>query len=88
MQLTKLIETQESTATSAGTATSIGSATCVRLFNQTAGVVTVGVSTSVGAATTISFEIPSNYVEFLQKTSSDVIFTSTAIRANKVGFTH
>lgn len=88
MQLTKLIESQELTGASAGAATSIGSATCVRLFNQTAGIVTVGVSTSVGAATTISFEMPAYHVEFLQKTASDVIFTSAPIKANKVGFTH
>jgi hypothetical protein len=88
MQRTKIIGTIVQTATSAGAATSIGSATCVRLFNNTAGVSTVSISTSVGAATTLSFSMPSNSVEFIEKLPTDVIFTSVAIQANQVGFTN
>jgi hypothetical protein len=88
MQRTKIIDTEVSTATSAGTATSITSATCVRLHNNTGSVVTVGVSTSVGAATTNYFTMPANSVEFLEKLPTDVIWTSSAIRAAKVGLTN
>jgi hypothetical protein len=88
MQRTKIIETEVATATSAGAATSIGSATCVRLHNNTSGVATVGVSTFVGAATTSYFSMPANSVEFLEKLSTDVLWTSTAIKAAKVGLTN
>jgi hypothetical protein len=88
MQRTKIIETEVSTGASAGAATSIGSATCVRLHNNTAGVDTVGVSTIVGAATTNYFSMPGNSVEFLEKLPSDVIWSSSAIKASKVGFTN
>jgi len=88
MQRTKIIETEVATATVAGSASSITSATCVRLHNDTAGVATVGVSTLVGAATTVYFSMPANSVEFLEKLSSDVLWTSVAIKATKVGFTN
>ena len=88
MQRTKIIETEVSTGASAGAATSIGNATCVRLHNDTAGVATVGVSTIVGAATTSYFSMPGNSVEFLEKYSTDVIWTSPAIQAAKVGLTN
>ena len=88
MQRTKVIETEVSLGTSAGAATSIGSATCVRLHNDTAGIITVGVSTIVGAATTNYFSMPGNSVEFLEKLPTDVIWTSSAIKAAKVGFTN
>lgn len=86
--ITKIVTTQVNTATSAGTATSITDATCVRLYNNTAGIVTVGVSTIVGAATTNYFELPGGSVEFLAKSPSDVIWSTTTIRANKVAFTN
>jgi hypothetical protein len=60
----------------------------VRLHNNTAGIVTVGVSTVVGAASTNYFSMPANYVEFLEKLPSDVIWTSSAIQASKVGLTN
>lgn len=88
MQITKVIETQISTPTTAGTATSVSSATCVRLCNDTAGEITVSISTSVGAATTNSFTLPRYNVEFLQKAPTDVLYTSSTIKANKVGFTN
>jgi hypothetical protein len=88
MQITKLIETQISTPTTTGTATSLNSATCVRLCNDTGGEITVSISTSVGAATTTSFTLPRYNVEFVQKAPTDVIFTSSSIKANKVGFTN
>jgi len=88
MQRTKTLETQETTGTTPGTATSISSATVVRLYNIQAGIVTVGVSTQVGAATTEYFAMPAGSVEFLEKASTEVIWTSSAIRANKVGFTN
>ena len=88
MQRTKIIESEVSTGTSAGAATSIGTASCVRLHNNTAGVVTVGVNTQVGAATTVFFSMPGNSVEFLEKYPSEVIWTSVAIKAAKVGFTN
>ena len=88
MQITKLIETQVSTPTTTGTAISLNSATCVRLCNDTAGEIIVSISTSVGASTSNSFTIPRYSVEFLQKIPTEVIFTSSAIKANKVGFTN
>jgi len=88
MQRTKIIESEISTATTAGAASSIGSASCVRLHNNTVGVITVGVSTLVGAATTSFFTMPANSVEFLEKYPSDVIWTSSAIKAAKVGLTN
>jgi hypothetical protein len=88
MQRTKIIETEVATSTSAGVASSIGSATCVRLHNNTAGIVTVGVSTLVGAASTVYFSMPANSVEFLEKLPSDVIWTNIQIKATKVGFTN
>ena len=88
MQRTKIIESEVSTGISAGAATSITNATCVRLHNNTVGVVTVGVSTIVGAATTNYFSMPSNSVEFLEKLPTDVIWTSSAIKASKVGLTN
>jgi hypothetical protein len=88
MEITKIITTEVSTPTTAGTASSISDATCVRLFNNQAGIVTVGVSTLVGAATTNFFAMPGSSVEFLQKTSTDVIWTSAVIKANKVAFTN
>lgn len=88
MEITKIITTEENTPTTAGTASSISDATCVRLFNNQAGIVTVGVSTLVGSATTNFFAMPGSSVEFLQKTSTDVIWTSTVIKANKVAFTN
>lgn len=88
MQRTKIIETEVATASSAGSASSITSATCVRLHNNTAGVVTVGISTLVGAATTLYFSMPANSVEFLEKMPTDVLWTSSSIKATKVGFTN
>ena len=88
MQRTKIIETEVATATLAGSASSVTAATCVRLHNNTAGIVTVGVSTLVGAASTVYFSMPANTVEFLEKFPTDVIWTSTSIKAAKVGFTN
>jgi hypothetical protein len=88
MQRTKIIETEVATGATAGAATSISNATCVRLHNDTGGIITVGVSTIVGAATTNYFSMPANSVEFLEKLPTDVIWTSSAIKAAKVGFTN
>lgn len=88
MQRTRIIETEIATATSAGTATSISNATCVRLHNDTSGVATIAISTSVGAATTNYFSMPAYSVEFLEKLPTDVIWTTPAIKASKVGFTN
>jgi len=86
--ITKIVTTEQSTGTSAGAATSISDAICVRLYNNTAGIVTVAISTSVGAATSTYFSIPNGSVEFLAKTPSDVIWSSASIKANKVAFTN
>jgi hypothetical protein len=88
MEITKIITSEVGTAITAGFATSISDATCVRLFNNQTGVVTVGINTVVGAATTNFFTMPGSSVEFLQKTSTDVIWTSVSIKANKVAFTN
>ena len=88
MQRTKILSDVVATPTSAGLASSIGSATCVRLYNNTVGIVTVSISTSVGAGTTFQFAIPSTTVEFLEKLPTDVIYTSSQIQANKVAFTN
>jgi hypothetical protein len=86
--ITKIVADQVNTPTTAGTASSIASATCVRLFNNTLGVATVGVSTLVGAASTSFFAMPAGSVEFLTKLPTDVIWTSPTIRANQVAFTN
>ncbi len=88
MQRTKVVESEVNTETNAGAATSISNATCIRLHNITSGIVTVGVSTIVGAATTIYFSMPGNSVEFLEKLPTEVIWTSSVIKATKVGFTN
>jgi hypothetical protein len=88
MQRTKVVESEVNTETNAGAATSISNATCIRLHNITSGIVTVGVSTIVGAATTIYFSMPGNSVEFLEKLPTEVIWSSSAIKATKVGFTN
>jgi hypothetical protein len=88
MQRTKIIESQENTGASAGAATSISYATVVRLFNSTAGIVTVGIAESVGAASTSYFAMPSGSVEFVEKVASHVIWSTASIKANKVGFTN
>lgn len=88
MQRTKVLATEASTPVSAGTASSIGSASCVRLHNNTSGVATVGVSTIVGAGSTVYFSMPANTVEFLEKLPTDVLWTTPAIVASKVGFTN
>lgn len=88
MQRTRIIETEETTGSNAGAATSISNSTCVRLHNTTSGIVTVGISTAVGAGTTIYFSMPGNSVEFLEKHPSDVIWTSSSIKASKVAFTN
>lgn len=88
MQRTKIIATEETTGTSAGAATSISYATVVRLYNNQSGIVTVGIAESVGAASTSYFTMPGGSVEFVEKVASHVIWTSAAIKANKVGFTN
>jgi hypothetical protein len=88
MQRTKIVATEVSTGASAGAATSISSATCVRLHNDTAGIITVGVSTIVGAASTNFFTMPGNSVEFLEKLPTEVIWTSSSIKAAKAAFTN
>lgn len=88
MQRTRIIETEVSTGSTAGVASSITNATCVRLHNTTSGVATVAISTSVGAATSTYFSIPGNSVEFLEKTPTDVIWSSPSIQAAKVAFTN
>jgi hypothetical protein len=88
MPITKIVSTEVNTGANAGAATSISDASCVRLYNNTVGVVTVGVSTQVGAASTNFFTMPAGSVEFLQKAPSEVIWSSSAIKANKVAFTN
>lgn len=87
MSRTKIIDTEVSTPTSAGLASSISNATVVRLHNNTSGVATIGISSQVGAATTVYFSMPGNSVEFLEKHSTEVIWTSPAIKAAKAGYT-
>lgn len=86
--ITKIVASEVDTGSNAGAATSISDATCVRLYNNTVGIVTVAISTSVGAATSTYFSVPGGSVEFLVKTPSDVIWSSSPIKANKVAFTN
>lgn len=88
MPITKMVATEVATPTAAGSASSISQATCIRLHNDTGGIATVGISTLVGSGTTIFFSMPANSVEFLTKLPSDVIYTTPAIKAAKVGFTN
>ena len=85
-QRVNLIANEQATPTTAGTASSISKATCVRLYNQTGGDVVVNVSATVGAASTNQFTMSAGRTEFLEKLHTDVIFTSGAIKAAKVGF--
>ena len=87
-QLLKLIATEVTTGANAGAATSIGDATCVRLVNTHTDDVVVAVSTQVGAATSMYFTMTTDTTEYLQKTSTDVIWLDTGIKANKVAFTN
>lgn len=87
MSRTRIIESEVATATAVGTATSISSATVVRLHNDTGAIVTVGVATVVNAATSRTFTLPANSIEFLDKYPTEVIWTSAAIKAAKVGYT-
>lgn len=87
-QRVRLIADEVATPTTAGAASSISRATCVRLYNDQAGDVIVNVSATVGAATTNQFTMAAGRTEFLEKESTDVIFTDSAIRAAKVGFTN
>ena len=88
MQRTRLIESEVGTGTSVGAATSINNATCVRLHNDTSGTVVIGVATEVSAGTALTFTMPGNSVEFLEKLATDVIYSSISIKASKVGFTN
>ncbi len=89
MQRTKIIATEVAMPTTAGAASSISEATCVRLYNGSGAAATVSISTAVGAATTNTFTMATGDVEFLQKSSTDVIFASSAsVRAAKVGLTN
>jgi hypothetical protein len=89
MQRTKIIATEVAMPTTAGAASSISEATCVRLYNGSGAAATVSISTSVGAATTNTFTMATGGVEFLQKSSTDVIFaSSTSVLAAKVGLTN
>lgn len=88
MQRTKILSDIVTIPTSAGTASSISSATCIRLHNDTLGVVTVSISTFVGAGSTYNFSMPASSIEFLEKLPSDVIYASSGIKVNKVAFTN
>ena len=87
-QRVNIIATEQATPTTACTASSISKATCVRLYNQTGADVVVNVSATVGAASTNQFTMSAGRTEFLEKLHTDVIFTSGAIKAAKVGFTN
>lgn len=89
MPITKIVDTEVNTGTSAGAATSITDATLVRLYNDSGADRVVAISTIVGAASSTYFTIPNGSVEFLQKNPTDVIWSNgTAIKANKVAFTN
>jgi hypothetical protein len=88
MSRIRIIGTEVATGANAGAATSISDATVVRLHNDTAAIRTVGLSSMVGAATTAYFTMPANSVEFLEKYSSEVIWTDSAMKAAKVGYTN
>jgi hypothetical protein len=89
MALTKIIESEVETPTTAGAASSISSATCVRLYNDKNDHIKINISPSVGAATTVFFHLPKGSVEFLTKLPTDVIWTeNSAIKVNKVAFTN
>ena len=88
MARTLLIANEVALQTSAANGTSVSSATVVRLFNGAGGIATVSMASTVGAADTVSFTMPQNHVEFLEKPASYVIWASdTAVKATKVGFT-
>lgn len=89
MQRTKIIATEVAMPTTAGAASSISEATCVRLYNGSGAAATVSISTAVGAASTNTFTMATGSVEFLQKSSTDVIFASSgSVLAAKVGLTN
>jgi hypothetical protein len=89
MQRTKIITTEIAMPTTAGAASSISEATCLRLVNISGSTATVSISTAVGAATTLTFTMPNNTVEFLQKLPTDVVYASSNnVKVAKVGFTN
>jgi hypothetical protein len=88
MQRTKIISTEVAMPTAAGSASSISNSTCVRLYNGSGAAATISLTTSVGAGDTVTFTMPNDSVEFLQKLSTDVIWSSSAsVKAAKVGLT-
>ena len=88
MARTLLIADEIALQTTAGNGTSVSSATVVRLFNGSGGIATVSMASTVGAGDTVSFSMPQNHVEFLEKPASYVVWaTSTSVKAAKVGFT-
>jgi len=88
MTRTLIIADEIALANSSVGGTSVSSATVVRLFNGVGGVATVSMASTVGAADTVSFTMPQDYVEFLEKPPSYVIWaSSTSVKATKVGFT-
>ena len=86
--ITKIVSTEVETGANPGAATSISDATLVRLFNSHSGDVVVAISSVVGAASSSYFTMATKQVEFLQKSPTDVIWTDTSIKANKVAFTN
>lgn len=89
MQRTKPLSIEEDLATSSGSGTSISSATCVRLYNAAGAATTVALSTSVGSSASYTFTLPANAVEFVEKSSTDILWAAAAsVKASKVGLTN
>jgi hypothetical protein len=88
MTRTLLIGDEIALGNSAAGGSNISNATVVRLYNGVGSTAIVSMASTVGAADTVSFSMPAEYVEFLEKPSSYVIWaSSTAVKATKVGFT-
>jgi hypothetical protein len=88
MSRTLLLGDEIALGTSASAGSSITNATVVRLYNGVGSTAVVSMASTVGAADTVSFSMPAERVEFLEKPAQYVIWAdSTLVRAAKVGFT-
>lgn len=88
MARTLLIGNEVALGTSSVGGTSVDNATVVRLYNGVGSTAIVSMASTIGAGDTVSFSMPSGYVEFLEKPPSYVIWAdSVEVKATKVGFT-
>ena len=90
MSRTLLIGDEVALGTSLTGGLTISNATVVRVHNGagTTATVSIAKSTATGYANTATVSVPSDSVEFFEKSGADLIWASAVtVRAAKVGFT-